>query len=186
MQLVVIRRYARTIMLRTCSTLLIALLLAAGCGDDNMATDAGFAVDADVRDAGFDAGEPAQDAGAGFDAGSDASTVDAGADAGTVVDAGSDAGAATDSGSGDPDAGAACGDLGKMCTGDSDCGGGFGCNGSVCLPTGRPICGGFAGATCPAGLVCQYLSSADFGPCLTPDESACACMGAARTYFVCL
>ncbi len=83
-----------------------------------------------------------------------------------------------------------CGDLGSTCLGDLDCGGGYTCDTAqgACMPMGRPLCGGFAGAACPADSVyteCRYLVRADFGPCLTVEEARCACVPPARTYFVC-
>lgn len=75
-------------------------------------------------------------------------------------------------------------DYGKPCSSAGDCGTGFMCGmpgtRSICVPTSGDGggCGGFAGAMCPAGAMrsrCLYYSSADFGPCVTPQELECIC-----------
>ena len=79
--------------------------------------------------------------------------------------------------------GTGCGELGEECSGV--CSGGFECLEGVCIPSGRPICGGFAGAECPEGTpLCMYCASCDYGPCFRTDERACLCRtGAARAGF---
>jgi hypothetical protein len=66
--------------------------------------------------------------------------------------------------------------LGAFCE-DAPCPSGFECMVGRCAPQARQICGGFAGARCtePEFTQCIYFSSADFGPCLTPDERRCIC-----------
>lgn len=65
----------------------------------------------------------------------------------------------------------------RTCDETDRCPAGFECQIGRCAPQGRPVCGGFAGATCPAPYVdpCLYYAGTDFGPCLTPEERACAC-----------
>lgn len=173
------------------------MLLLTACSDPAPAadsgpppTDAGRDASAEDMDAGHDAGTDPDDAGTSADAASDAATIaDAGTDAATIADAGTDAGSEPDAGT---DAGSTpegCGDLGKPCTNGADCGAGYECDTlrGVCMPRGRPTCGGFVGAPCPSGGIyteCRYYSSADFGPCLTPAEDACACR-AAPSAFAC-
>lgn len=158
------------------------LLLA--CGDDGAAVDAGAAADAGDRpDGGRDAG--GRDAGSVEDAGpADAGreASDAGADAGVETDGGDDAGAAdagrADAGRRDAGPGGGCGRLGEACFPGADCGPGLECvDGIACVPPGRGTCGGFVGAPCPSDgpPVCTYFPRADYGPCLTVEEAACAC-----------
>lgn len=66
--------------------------------------------------------------------------------------------------------------LGAFCE-DGECPTGFECMVGRCAPQGRMLCGGFAGAMCsePGFTACTYFSSADFGPCLTPEERRCIC-----------
>jgi hypothetical protein len=66
--------------------------------------------------------------------------------------------------------------LGAFCE-DAPCPAGYECMVGRCAPQARQICGGFAGARCtePEFTQCIYFSSADFGPCLTPDERRCIC-----------
>jgi hypothetical protein len=155
-------------------------LLACG-GDDAPPTDGGGGSDGGGRVAsgGRDGG------------GVDGGAVDGGGVDGGGVDGGGIADGGGEDGGGAIDGGGpvGCGDLGKPCEGPSDCSPGYECDDfrGRCLPTGRPICGGFAGADCPAGGIyseCRYLMSADFGPCLTTDEATCAC-AELRDIFVC-
>jgi hypothetical protein len=133
---------------------------------------------------------PAGDGGGADSGGSDAGRLDgAVADAGGS-DAGGDAGG-DDAGSPDASAGDAgtCFDgLSEPCETIDDCTSGFECNIGRCMPQGREVCGGFAGAPCTMSpyTECLYFTSADFGTCLTPAELACACARSdASTYFVC-
>jgi hypothetical protein len=77
--------------------------------------------------------------------------------------------------------GPACGTFALPCTTSSDCGP-YACDPSygICVPIGRASCGGFAGAECMGSLhtECRWLEGADYGPCLTPAEDACACLRA--------
>ncbi|MBX7196521.1 MAG: hypothetical protein K1X94_30995 [Sandaracinaceae bacterium] len=159
---------------------LASLLALAGCSSDPAPGDAA----ADLRDAAR-----ADDA-AGLDA---AATTDAA----TTADAPatSDAPAASDDASRDA---ASSGDawrdlcpagLGAVCDDTAVCPAGFECMVGRCAPQARQICGGFAGARCTdlAYPTCMYFSSADFGPCLTPDEQRCICADPERAAgFACL
>lgn len=71
--------------------------------------------------------------------------------------------------------------LGAFCE-DAPCPTGYECMVGRCAPQGRQLCGGFAGARCtePDYTACTYFSSADFGPCLTPEEQRCICDDPAR------
>jgi hypothetical protein len=116
-------------------------------------------------------------AGANGTAGSGAGT---GATSGTGGAAGSDGGR-TDAGNADA---AACGGLGAGC--DVSCQPNFECERGVCIPNGRPTCGGFAGMECPQGFpVCMYCNGCDFGPCFRENEIACLCRGVGQTVFRC-
>ncbi|MCS6798298.1 MAG: hypothetical protein NZ898_07185 [Myxococcota bacterium] len=172
-----------------CSIALVSTPFLLACGRPQPASmrDGGAretAVDAPV-DAAADASAADATADAATDDAGDGSTSDASRDdAGTVGDAGA-ADARTDA----PDAASDdCGDLGKPCGLAGGCTSGYACDDfrGVCLPSGRPICGGFVGAPCPDGLYrhCRYLMHADFGPCLTAAEAECACT-ALRDLFVC-
>ncbi len=67
--------------------------------------------------------------------------------------------------------------LGMFCEDGAVCPTGYECMVGRCAPQGRMLCGGFAGARCtdPGYSACTYFSSADFGPCLTPEERRCIC-----------
>ena len=166
-------------LLSSALTSALAGVVIAGC-DESTDPDAGVDAAARIDGGGVDASLV------------DASLVDGGSVDGGSVDGGRrDAGSGSDGG-GAGDAGPICGDLGKPCTSASDCGGGYTCGGepSACLPpgSGRPDCGGFAGAECPttgAYTVCRYFARSDYGPCLTTEEAVCACAGRARPYFDC-
>ena len=78
--------------------------------------------------------------------------------------------------------------LGYFCEGGVDCPSGYECNVGRCAPQGRDLCGGVAGARCtdPEFPSCLYFATADFGPCMTPEEVACICADPRRSPgFVC-
>jgi len=152
--------------------------------------DGGAPVDAGPRDAGaaVDSGAAAVDAGSedagSQDAGSqDAGTIDAGS---TSTDAGTtDARSNDDAGGGDAGPLGECGTLGRSCADGRSCTAPYVCDESrrVCVPEGRTLCGGFAGATCTDSRTfteCLFYTGADFGPCLTFAEAACVCADATR------
>jgi hypothetical protein len=80
---------------------------------------------------------------------------------------------------------ASCGNVGRACSASTPCGPDLECNftagpGGVCLPSGRPMCGGFANAQCPSSAPrCMIFNNADFGPCLTDLEQGCVCTSSA-------
>ena len=76
-----------------------------------------------------------------------------------------------------------CDAIGTACT--TDCPLPYTCNNGICLPEGRPGCGGFAGAQCPVDFpVCLYFASSDYGPCFTAAEQVCVCgQPNAQTHF---
>ncbi|MEM9072495.1 MAG: hypothetical protein AAGE52_28570 [Myxococcota bacterium] len=142
---------------------------------DTGTVDTGVAVDSSVDSA-------TEDAAVEMDSGADADiAMDAGSDA--AIDAGSDAGsdAGTDSGA---DAGAGgCGALATRCQPESgrDCPSDLQCIGldsegvGICVPNSA-ICGGIAGALCPAGMpVCLEYTGATGFPCVTMMERDCIC-----------
>jgi len=137
------------------------------------------------RDGGQDGGSSMVDASRESGTPPDAPMTDAGSTDARAVDSGSSDAGPTDAGH--PDGGdGTCGDLGKACSSPSDCGGGLTCGDvPVCTPPSRPICGGFAAATCPAAYPsCLYCMGCDFGPCFRAEELACVCATAAgRTTF---
>jgi hypothetical protein len=56
------------------------------------------------------------------------------------------------------------------------CGAGFQCLQGACTPEGRALCGGFAGAECPAQFgVCLMCTGCDYGVCFTEMEKTCVC-----------
>lgn len=176
-----------------CLALLLALALV-GCGDDS--TDPGT----DAGGGGTDAGDTIMDAGGG---GTDAGdgTTDAGDGTTDAGDGTTDAGdGATDAGDGTTDAGDGPSDAGMtMCTGkvgevcndtnpcDAPAEGCVGMDDSgngVCAPAG-PICGGFAGATCPTSAphCLNFSPSTAAGHCVTDAELTCVCTPAGRMRF---
>lgn len=164
------------------SLLLLALV---ACSDrDAPPADAGR--DAATADAAGDAGRDAA-GDAARDAELDSGEPDSGEDAGDTLDAADAELDAADVGTdtGD-DAGVDCVifTVGDPCTeGSEECGsdGRYECDLDFrrCVPAaGRPICGGFAGAPCPPTgtfTECLLNAGASGGPCLRPEEVACAC-----------
>jgi hypothetical protein len=142
-------------------TFLFALALV-GCGSDPAAPDAAG------RDTSI--GEDA------FVAALDAPS-EADAPIGLDAPAATDSGSASDAASSDDAWRDTCPEgLGAFCE-DAPCPAGYECMVGRCAPQARQLCGGFAGARCtePEFTQCIYFSSADFGPCLTPDERRCIC-----------
>ncbi len=135
-------------------------------------------------------GGRARDGGSGLDASrADAAALpDAGMsrDAGTSDASASDAGRLADAGAFDAPPSTCHPALGAPCDDRTPCDVGFECQVGRCGPQGRPLCGGFAGATCDTAPypVCLYYTSADFGPCLTRAERDCLCVRAPES-FVC-
>lgn len=152
--------------MRFTSTLsLLALVLGlAGCPSDP----------ATGTDAGTDASSVVVDAASELDATSTADDAFSAGDAPSSPDAYADRDA--------PEAADAWRDtcpmgLGLFCEDGATCPTGFECMVGRCAPQGRMLCGGFAGTMCsePGFTACTYFSSADFGPCLTPEERRCIC-----------
>ncbi|MCB9594474.1 MAG: hypothetical protein H6719_17205 [Sandaracinaceae bacterium] len=167
----------------------LCLVLASACGGGTDSDGGTLPGDGGAIDAASATDGGASDGGGGSDAGPDVDGGE-GTDGGGADAGGADAGT-SDAGPTPTDGGLFCDDLGKPCTSDTECGGGYTCDTfrHACLPPmgeARPFCGGFVGAPCPTtGMytVCNYLTSADIGPCLTPDEALCACMPPAREHF---
>ena len=115
---------------------------------------------------------PVLDVPSADDAGTDAAELDAGTDAPPTVDTG-----VADAGRDAPRSGSCPPGLGEFCEDDGMCPSPYECDIGRCRPQGRPLCGGFAGATCdePPYTACLYNDMADFGSCLTPAEVACIC-----------
>jgi len=154
---------------------LLACVLLIACGDDDGTTDEPAVDGGPVADGGGETtdGGTAGDAGPGADGGP-------AADASAPADGGPEA----DLGILDPCAGTL---LGSECT--DSCSRGYECVDGVCMPnmTTRPGCGGFAGERCTTRAFphCVYYADADYGPCLSEDELACACSTALASRFVC-
>lgn len=157
-----------------CFLPLLACVFLIACGDDDGATD----------DPAVDGG-PIVDAGDGTDGGSSAEDAGPAADGGPETDAGApaDGGPGADLGL-DPCAGTL---LGSECT--DSCSRGYECVDGVCMPdtATRPSCGGFAAEMCTTRAFphCVYYEDADYGPCLSEAELACACSTALASRFVC-
>ncbi len=144
------------------------LVLALACGDD----------DDTVTD------DPTEDAAVGDDAGGTSdedggtSDTDGGSDPEDGGASDTDAATASDAGP-EPDLGASPCEgqtIGTPCR--ERCPGAFECVDGACLPGSmRAICGGFAGAMCTTRAFpnCSTYSGADYGPCLSEEEFACAC-----------
>jgi hypothetical protein len=162
---------------------LLVLLAASIACDKSTALDALGPADAHALDAsgGADA-SAAEDASPRSDAqsGLDALEPDLGprADAAQSPDAeglpdavDSDAGETSDGGAED---GSTCDNIGEDCTGANKCSNGYDCLMGHCLP--HDTCGGFVMAQCPSSApICDYFIGADYGPCFTRAQKACAC-----------
>lgn len=144
--------------------LVSSLTVLPACSTPASPTDAGS--DASVLDA------PVLDAPSTDDAGTDAPALDAGTDAPVVADTG-----VPDAGTDAPRSSSCPPGLGEFCEDDGMCPSPYECDVGRCRPQGRPLCGGFAGATCdePPYTACLYNEHADFGSCLTPAEVTCIC-----------
>ena len=175
--------------MRSTSNLLVACVclcvcLCVACSDKDGPPDPDAGRDATMTDTGVDAADSAVDGGgdASSDSGLDANP-DAPLDAresDASEDASEDAGI---DGTIGPDP-CVTFTVGDPCTeGSEECGddGRYTCDLDFrrCVPSGgRPICRGFAGATCPEDgtfTECLLNLGASGGPCLRVEEVACAC-----------
>lgn len=173
--------------MRTLLFVLTTIALVPGCPGPSTPDDTGgTGVDSGTTDGGGTDG-------GSTDGGSiDGGTTDGGSTDGGTTDGGTDAGGdapiLADAPIDAPSTTSCPDGLGYFCEGGVDCPSGYECNVGRCAPQGRDLCGGVAGARCtdPEFPSCLYFATADFGPCMTPEEVACICADPRRSPgFVC-